>query len=340
MSRTRLSRVTIVTSCGGSSSNSAVAKCTASSVRMGSTGNGLPTRARTTLLTSTRNERRSNVRNPRTAACSWATVNRPTTRARTIARAASARVRADVTYRPSALSASNAAVSCSRSAARRALDSMYRIPATAAWTVAREVGRRLGRGRRTLRFATVAVDQVRGRATRESDIRPVLQGVASLDGRTNNAGSNELVEPTSLRSPRARRRRNQFGDDTPMCRYRNPLACLDSADVPAQVVLQLPDSCLHDPNIATCGHICKFENASLELDGYALFLLSPANEGPRRRSNCRTDQCDIGRRLTDSPSNAARYDESPRKRPHQIFEAANCRASWGRGAEPGPTFVL
>lgn len=45
LSRTRLSFVTIVTSCGGSPSSSALARCIASSVRTGSTGKGRPTRA-------------------------------------------------------------------------------------------------------------------------------------------------------------------------------------------------------------------------------------------------------------------------------------------------------
>lgn len=51
--RTRASRVTMVTSCGGSPSNSAVARCTASSVRIGSTGNGRRTRASTASVTAT-----------------------------------------------------------------------------------------------------------------------------------------------------------------------------------------------------------------------------------------------------------------------------------------------
>ena len=258
MSRTRASRVTIVTSWVGSSSNSAVAKCTASSVRIGSTGNGRPTRARTTLLTSTMKQRRSNVRNPRTAACSWATVNRPATRARMMARAASASVKADVTCRPSAWSAANAEASCSSSAASRALDSMYRRLAVAASTGGtREVGVRTGLRRCGLRFATVAVDQARGRATRQSNIRPVLEEVSSLDGRTNHASRDQLVESASPRGPQAGPRRNQLGDNTPMRRHRNPLACFDAADVAAQVVPQLPDPRFHGPNIATCGHIYK-----------------------------------------------------------------------------------
>lgn len=52
--RIRTSRVTTVISGGGSPSNSAVARCIASSVRMGSTGNGLRTRASTASVTATR----------------------------------------------------------------------------------------------------------------------------------------------------------------------------------------------------------------------------------------------------------------------------------------------
>ena len=52
--RTRVPRVTTTINGGGSPSNSVVAKCTASSVRIGSTGNGLRTRARTASVTPTR----------------------------------------------------------------------------------------------------------------------------------------------------------------------------------------------------------------------------------------------------------------------------------------------
>ena len=53
-SRTRTSLVTTTINGGGSPSNSVVARCTASSVRIGSTGNGLRTRARTASVTPTR----------------------------------------------------------------------------------------------------------------------------------------------------------------------------------------------------------------------------------------------------------------------------------------------
>ena len=53
-SRTRVSRVTTTINGEGSPSTSVVAKCTASSVRIGSTGNGLRTRASTASVTPTR----------------------------------------------------------------------------------------------------------------------------------------------------------------------------------------------------------------------------------------------------------------------------------------------
>ena len=263
LSRTRKSRVTMVTSCGGSSSSSAVARCTASSVRMGSSGNGRPTRASTTLSTSRMKQRRSKVRKPRTAAFSSAAVNRPEARDRTIARAASARVRADVTYSVPAGSGFRTAVSCSSSAASSALDSMYRMLAVPALADrAREVALRGGRRCRSLRFATVAVDQFGGCAPRQSDVRPILERVASLDRRVENARRNEFVPPACARSPRVSPRRNQFSDNAPVGRHRNPLAGLDSADVAAQVVLQLSDSRFHESNIATYGHIRKFKGPS------------------------------------------------------------------------------
>ncbi len=61
-SRRRSSRVTIVTTCGASPSSSIVARCTASSVRIGSMGNGRRTRASTAWSTSRMKQRRSNGR--------------------------------------------------------------------------------------------------------------------------------------------------------------------------------------------------------------------------------------------------------------------------------------
>ena len=147
-SRTRMSRVTTTINAGGSPSNSAVAKCTASSVRIGSTGNGRRTRAKIGSVTATRKHRRSNRRSARTAARSWSVVSRAAVRARRIARAASAIVRADVTFRPRARTDFSAAASRSSSAATRALDSMYRTPTVSASDV----------GALALRFATIGVD--------------------------------------------------------------------------------------------------------------------------------------------------------------------------------------
>lgn len=262
----------MVTSCGGSSSSSAVARWTASSVRIGSTGNGRPTRASTALSTSRVKQRRLNVRSARMAACSCKAANRPVARARTIARAASAKVRADVTSRTSTGSALIAVVSCSSRAATSALDSMYRTLVTSTAS-----GRAIApsfrgdRRRAVLRFATVAVDQFGGGATRQPDVGPILEGVAGFNGRVKNALRNELVPTASARTSRSTSRRHQLGNHAPVGRDRNSLASLDAADVAAQIVLQLTDASFHSPyNIATCGHTCKVRPGNY----------SPASSGP------------------------------------------------------------
>lgn len=261
LSRTRTSRVTIVTTCGASPSNSVVARCTASSVRIGSTGNGRRTRASTARSTSTMKQRRSKVRRARTAACSSAGVNRFVVRARMIARPASARVSADVTCCVPA-GAFRTAGSCSNKAATNALDSMYRMLAVAAF------GRRAGgmvfwtrRWRGTLRFATIAVDQFGGGARRQPDVGPVLERVTSFCWRMENPGRNELLPSASGRCAAPSGWRHELGDHATMSCDRNPLTCLDSADVTAQVVFELSDPGLHLTNIATCGHICNAERS-------------------------------------------------------------------------------
>jgi hypothetical protein len=249
----------MVTSGGGSPSNSAVARCTASSVRIGSTGKGWPTRASTASVTATTKQRRANTRSPRTAASSCAGAKRPLVRARTIARAASASVNADVTSRPSACSAFSAISSPSRSAASSALDSTYRMPVAvvaAGWGAA--VTGRAPRARPRLRFATVAVDQVGGGSPWKPDVRPRFEGVTGLDGRANDTFGDELVEPTSTTRSRCRAGGNKLGDDTAVCRDRDTLARLDPAYVATQVVFQLADACrCHNLSIATCSHIGK-----------------------------------------------------------------------------------
>ena len=258
LSRTLTSRVTIVTTCGASPSSSVVARCTASSVRIGSKGKGRRTRASTPRSTSKMKQRRSKVRRARTAACSSATVNRPVSRARMIARPASARVRADVTCCVPAGCGFMAAVSRSNSAATSALDSIYRMRAAAALGRRARVAVLRGERRRgALRFATIAIDQFSGDAGRQPNVWPVLERVASFHWGMENAGRNKLVPPASGRSAATASWRDEFGDHTPVSGDRNPLACFDSADVAAQVVFELSDAGLHVMNIATCGHICN-----------------------------------------------------------------------------------
>ncbi len=262
-SRTGASRVTMVTSCGASPSSSVVARCTASSVRIGSTGKGRRTRASTARSTSRMKQRRSKVRRARTAACSSAAVNRPVARARMIARPASARVNADVTCCVPTGTGFMAAVSCSNSAATSALDSMYRMPAAATLgRRARVAVLRAERRRGALRFATIAVDQFSGGARRQPDVRPVLERVTRFHRRVQNAGRKELVPPACWRSAGAASWRNELGDHTPVGGDRNLLACFYAADVAAQVVFQVSDASLHVMNIATCGHICKVPRVS------------------------------------------------------------------------------
>lgn len=99
------------------------------------------------------------------------------------ARPASESVSADVTCRVPAGSRFVTAVSCSRSAATKALDSTYLT-----WVVAAARGRE----RRVaaaderllaalvLGFATVCVDELCRDATLKPDVRPILEGVTGL----------------------------------------------------------------------------------------------------------------------------------------------------------------
>jgi len=258
LSRTLSSRVTIVTTCGGSPSSSIVARCTASSVRIGSMGKERRTRASTARSTSRMKQRRSKVRRARTAACSSAAVNRAVARARMIARPVSASVKADVTCWVPLGSRLMAAMSCSNSAATSALDSMYRMlgAATLGWR-ARVAVFRVELRRVRLRFATIAVDQFSGGAPRQPDVGPALERVTSFHGGMEHASRNELVPPASERRTATASWRNKFGDHTPVSGDRNPLACFKSPDVAAQVVSELSDAGLHVLNIATCGHIGK-----------------------------------------------------------------------------------
>ena len=145
LSLTRESRVTTVISCGGSPSSSAVARCTASSVRIGSTGNGRHARASTASVTATTSQRRRNPCSQRSPARSSSAVKRPATRARTRAREASANVRAEVIRLRRLRNALRATVSCSRSAASKALVSMYLNVGAVALAASVADGRRVPR---------------------------------------------------------------------------------------------------------------------------------------------------------------------------------------------------
>jgi hypothetical protein len=266
LSRIRPSRVTMVTNGGGSPSSSAVARWTASGVRIGSMGNGRTTRASTVSGTPTTKHRRAKTRSPRTAARSCAGARRPLVRARTIARPASASVSADVTCRPLACSACRTPTSPSRSAARRALDSMYRMAVTAASAGRRGPARgRAGRPGRRLRFATIALDQFGSGSARQPDVRPLFQRVAGLDGRANHPLGNELVESASTARSRCRARGNKLGDHAAMSRDGHSLARFDASYVATEVVLQFADARRgHILIIATCSHIHKLADMTPE----------------------------------------------------------------------------
>jgi len=98
-----------------------------------------------------------------------------------IARPASESVNTDVTCRVPAGSRFETAVSCSRSAATSALDSTY-LTCVVAVAPGRELVAAVDDERlfAVLGFATVCVDEFGGRATRQADVRPILERVAGL----------------------------------------------------------------------------------------------------------------------------------------------------------------
>jgi hypothetical protein len=115
-------------------------------------------------------------------------------RARRIARAVSAIVNADVTWRPLVRTDFSAAASPSSSAATNALDSMYRtlVPSAAgAGASTRDAGRE---GALVLRFATIGVNQLGGGSSRQPNIWPTFCRVTGLERRTNRSGGDELVK--------------------------------------------------------------------------------------------------------------------------------------------------
>jgi hypothetical protein len=282
-SRTRPSRVTMVTSGGGSPSRSAVARWTASSVRIGSTGKGRRTRSTTARSTSRMKQRRSKVRRARIAACSPSAVRRPVARARMMARPASASVSAEVTCCVPRGSFLTTVVSCSSSEATRALDSVYRTRWAAAGLAGRRAATFLAERRGALRFATVGVDEFRGRTRRQADVGPILERVASLQRRTENASGNELVPSTSVGLARSRSRRHEFRNNAPMSSHGNPFSRFDSPNIPAQVVFQLADARRHSQ---LWPHVVTFDKRAAPRKAGRLRRASPAESAAAAADRC------------------------------------------------------
>jgi len=86
-------------------------------------------------------------------------------------------------------------------AATKALDSMYRLADTPSAV------------RTALRFATIAVDQGGGCTRRKPNLRAVLQSITGLEGWSDHAGRDQIVEMAGAVSvPRG----DKFGDNPPM----------------------------------------------------------------------------------------------------------------------------
>lgn len=154
-------------------------------------------------------------------------------------------VSADVILRPRERSDFRAAASRSSNAAARALDSIYRTAA----------GSTRDEGDLALRFATVCVDQLGCRSGGKANLRPAFSRIARFERWTNQSRRHQLIEP-GRRAACPRCRGDEFSNHAAMSRDRNPFTGFDPANVAAQVVLELPDSCgCHESNIATCSHI-------------------------------------------------------------------------------------
>jgi len=107
---------------------------------------------------------------------------------------------------------------------------------------ARGAGLRTARDEWLLRFATIRVDQFRGRPTRQSDVRPILCGVAGFEGWTDHARSDKLVETTWTAPLGGHSWRNKFRDDPTVRRNGDALPGFDSANVPTDIVFQLTNA--------------------------------------------------------------------------------------------------
>src|SRR6478609_1096565 len=90
-----------------------------------------------------------------------------------------------------------------------------------------------GRRRGTLRFATIAVDQLRGGSRRQPDVGPVLEWVTRFYGRMENPGCKELVPSASGRRAAPSSWWHELGHNASMRGDRNPLTGFDPTDVTA-----------------------------------------------------------------------------------------------------------
>lgn len=100
---------------------------------------------------------------------------------------------------------------------------------------------RRARGGRSLRFATVCVDQVRSRPSRESDVGPILRRVAGLERWPDHARRHELVE-MAWTACAGCSRRYQLCDDPAVRSDGDALPGFDPADVPTEIVFQLANA--------------------------------------------------------------------------------------------------
>ena len=99
-----------------------------------------------------------------------------------------------------------------------------------------------GRGRLMLRLATIGVDELGRRSSRQSNIWPILGGIAGFEWGTDDASCDEFFETARTTAFRRRSGRNKFRDDPAVSGNGDALASLDSADVAAEVVLQLANA--------------------------------------------------------------------------------------------------
>ena len=119
-----------------------------------------------------------------------------------------------------------------RSAATSALDSMYRTPPVSG----------VEGGTLALRFAAFGVNQLGGGSRGKPDVRPRFCRVSGFERWANHSGGDELVK-----SPGRAFRRctwlDKLSDHAAVSRDHDALAGFDPANIAAQVVLELANSC-------------------------------------------------------------------------------------------------